>query len=186
MLEQAAHRMDASAFVLGLAQSIRLGHLGLVGYLLASCETLGTAAETLQRYAPLINGINIAEFDTSYARCTLTWRAPTKNPHVEFTLLSMALWVHQARWLSNRPDLVCDVAFTFPRPASAAMLSGIQHVFRGKVSFDAPLSQMAFSKEYLDLPVISRDRHVHATLRRQAEADLAPLIGIDREFVSDH
>jgi AraC-like DNA-binding protein len=98
-------------------------------------------------------------------------------------MLSMALWVHQARWLAERPDLVCDIDFTFPAPASVDERACFERVFGGRVQFGMPVNQLSAPAAYLALPVAQRDRHVHASLRQQAELDLQALLGEDHGFL---
>jgi AraC-like DNA-binding protein len=99
-------------------------------------------------------------------------------------MLSMALWVHQARWLAERPDLVCDITFTFPEPDSADVRAHFEALFGGSVQFGMPANQLSAAASYLSLPVAQRDQHVHASLRQQAELDLQALLGEDHGFLS--
>lgn len=183
VLQQACRHLKDPAFPLKLAATIKLRHLGMLGFLLMSCDTLGAAALTLQRYEQLLDSVNVAEFHVDGPNCTLTWRPLIDNPPDEFVLLSMALWVHQARSLSERPDLVCDICFTCPPPASSEVLACFQSTFGGRVEFRKGLNQMSIPVDYLALPIAQRDRHVHASLRQQAEADLVSLMGQDHGFM---
>ncbi|HEX5371723.1 MAG TPA: AraC family transcriptional regulator ligand-binding domain-containing protein [Aquabacterium sp.] len=184
MLQQACRHLNDPAFPIKLAATIQARHLGMLGFLLMSCDTLGSAALTLQRYEQLLDSVNAAEFDIQGERCTLTWRPLIDNPPPEFIMLSMSLWAHQARWLVERPDLVCDIDFTFAAPAEADVVATYQSVFGGKVRFGQSLNQMVIPLDYLSLPVAQRDAHVHASLKQQAEADLQRLLGQEHGFVS--
>jgi AraC-like DNA-binding protein len=184
MLQQAVRHLDDPAFPLKLAGTIRLRHLGMLGFLLMSCDTLGSAALTLQRYEQLLDSVNEAKFHVEGTRCTLTWRPLIDNPPDEFVLLSMGLWAHQARSLTERPDLVCDICFTLAPPASEQVLACFKDTFGGQVEFGKGLNQMSIPVDYLSLPIAQRDRHVHASLCQQAEADLVSLLGQDHGFMA--
>lgn len=184
MLLRASKHLNDPAFVLKLAPTIKPRHLGMLGFLLMSCETLGAAALTLQRYEQLLDGINEAEFHVDGGLCTLTWRPLIERPPIEFTMLSMALWAHHGRWLAERDDLLCDANFTFARPASPALVAQLQATFGGRIQFGMPHSQMLMPVAYLSLPVAHGDKHVHASLRQQAETDLVRLLGSDHGFMA--
>lgn len=184
MLQRACQHLGDPAFPIKLAATIKARHLGMLGFLLMSCDTLGAAALTLQRYEQLLDSVNAAEFAVQGEQCTLTWRPLIDHPPAEFIMLSMSLWVHHARWLAERPDLVCDIDFTFAAPASGGVQETCQTVFGGRVRFGQSLNQMTLPVAYLSLPVSQRDAHVHASLRQQAEADLQQLLGVEHGFVA--
>ncbi|MFX5649097.1 AraC family transcriptional regulator ligand-binding domain-containing protein, partial [Acinetobacter baumannii] len=58
VLEAAAGRLRQPDLGLRLGQRFTPAHLGLLGYVLQSCGTVGAALERLQHYERLINGIN--------------------------------------------------------------------------------------------------------------------------------
>jgi AraC-like DNA-binding protein len=183
MLQDAARHLSDPAFPLRLAATIKPRHLGMLGFLLMSCDTLGAAAITLQRYEQLLDSVNAADFNVEECRCTLTWRALIDNPPADFIMLSMALWVQQARWLAERPDLVCDVSFTFDEPESADVRACFDATFGGLVQFNKGINQMSMPLSNLSLPVAQRDKHVHESLKQQAEVDLLALLGQDHGFL---
>lgn len=184
VLQRAATYLGDPAFPLKLAETIKLRHLGMLGFLLLSCDTLGAAALTLQRYEQLLDSVNEAEFQTEGELCTLTWRPLITNPPADFIMLSMALWAHQARKLAERPDLACDACFTFAEPDTAAVRDCFTATFGGHVQFNKGVNQLRIPLGYLSLPVAQRDRHVHASLRQQAEADLVKLLGREHGFMA--
>lgn len=184
VLQHAGKHLNDPAFPLKLAEFIKIRHLGMLGFLLTSCDTLGAAATTLQRYEHLLDSTNEAEFHAEGEHCTLTWRPLIENPPVDFIMLSMGLWVHQARKLAERPDLVCDACFAFAEPGGAPLRSCFESTFGGRVQFNKGVNQLRLPVAYLSVPVALRDRHVHASLRQQAEADLVKLLGQDHGFMA--
>ena len=184
LLNRATSASGDVAFVVTLAGHIRGRHLGMLGFLLMSCESLAEAALILQRYERLHDNFNAAEFHVDAGRFSLTWRPLIAQPPMELVLLSMSLWAHHARWLSERPELVADARFAFPRPASEALVSALQRAFGGEVLFDQPLHQMHGDARLLALPVAQRNREVHASLRLQADSDLSRVLGDELGFLT--
>lgn len=183
MLQSASRHLNDPAFPLKLAATIKSRHLGMLGFLLMSCDTLGAAAATLQRYEPLLDSVNAADFHIEGDQCILVWRPLIANPPPDFIMLSMALWVTQARWLTERSDLVCDISFTFAEPDSVEVKDCFARTFGGRVQFGKGVNQLTAPLAYMSLPVAQRDKHVHASLRQQAEADLLTLLGQDHGFL---
>lgn len=184
LLAQAERALDDPAFPLKLAATIRTRHLGMLGFLVMSCDTLGDAARVLQRYEQLFDGINQADFSSAGETCTLTWRPLIERPPAAFMMLTMALWVHFARWLSERPDLWCDVHFTFARPNSEPLVAAFHATFGGRVCFEMPSSQLLIPASHLSLPIVHCDRHVYDALRERADTDLTKLLGVQHELLS--
>jgi len=177
MLQQAVRHLGDPAFPLKLATTIKPRHLGLLGFLLMSCDTLGAAALTLQRYEHLLDSVNRAEWTLTDTHCRLSWHPLIADPAPELILLSLSLWAIQGRWLTERPDLVCDVRLSLP--TDDALQQSCEQLFGGQVLFDQPINELVFPRAFEHLPVAQRDRDVHALLRTQAEAELAALLGQD-------
>lgn len=184
VLAQAEQALQDPAFPVKLAATVRIRHLGMLGFLLMSCETLGDAALALQRYEQLLDGINEARFALEGDTCTLSWCALIDSPPRAFTMLSMALWAQFARWLSEQWSLACDADFDFPQPESDALVQALQTTFGGRLRFGMPCSAMRLPVALLALPVVHSDRHVHDALRQQAESDLLKLLGTKQGLLS--
>lgn len=184
LLRRATVASGDPAFVIRLADGIRGRHLGMLGFLLMSCDCLAEAALILQRYERLHDDFNAADFHVEGDRFSLTWRPLIDQPPAELVLMSMTLWAHHARWLSERPDLVADVRFAFARPSEPAVLEALQRAFGGEVLFNQPLNQMHGEARLLALPVAQRNREVHASLREQADNELTRLLGHELGFLT--
>lgn len=183
LLLQACRGLQDPALPLKLAATVRTRHLGMLGYLLMSCEDLASAAITLKRYESLLIGLNEIEFDVKGELATVTWRPLVERPPVEFSMLSMSLWVHQARWLTEQADLGCDVRLTFADSGDPRVHACLSSTFGGQVLYGQAENSITFPARYLSLPVTQRDRHVHESLRRRADADLQEMAQQDARFV---
>ncbi len=184
MVQTATRYLADPTFALKLAASVKQRHLGLLGFLLMSCNNLGEVAVALERYEHLIDSVNVARVSTQNDRCLLTWQPLIPNPTLELAMLSMALWVNQARWLCERSDLVGDVDFSFAEPADPGVRQACERTFGGQVRFGQACCQLVAPLAYMQLPVVQRDSQVNALLKVQAEHDLHVLLGPEKDFLT--
>lgn len=183
-LQRAIRHLNDPAFPIKLAHSIKPRHLGLLGFLVMSCDTLGQAAQTLQRYEQLLDSVNEAQWDVIGDQCFLSWHPLISNPPTELILLSMSQWVIQARWMSERPDLTCDVHLVQAPPADPRVQDEFARLLNCRFRFNQARNQLIFPLHYASLPIAQRDPQVHAVLRAQAEMDLAALLGHHHSFLA--
>lgn len=172
MLERASDHLRDPALSLRLAASIRPRHLGLLGFLLMSCDTLGAAVDTLQRYELLLDSANEAVCTVHPESVDIEWHALIDEPSPHLVQIALALWVCQGRWLAELPELTCDASFTFAAPDDAVARACYEQTFGGTVRFDQPVNKLTLPLSYLAIPVVQRNAAVHELLRAQAEADL--------------
>ena len=183
VLRRAVEHLADPLFPIKLAATIRPRHLGLLGFLVMSCENLGQSALILQRYEHLLDSVNMAQWQIVDGHCHLSWHTLVPSAPSELTLLSMSLWVMQGRWLSGRDELTGTVNLTQPAP-STEVHAQFEHLLGMQVRFGQALNEVVLPAHYIELPVVQRDRHVHALLRSQADADLASLLGQDHDFLA--
>lgn len=183
MLEQATQYLRDPALPLKLAESISLRHLGLVGFLAASCDTLGAAASMLERYELLLDNANYTAITVHDGVCELEWRPLISHPTPGHVLLALALWMRMGRWLTEQPGLACQAHFTFAAPADPGVLLQYQRAFGGPVCFDQPSNKLVIPASLLALPIAQHDPGVHELLREQAEADLIGLTAPGGSFL---
>jgi AraC-like DNA-binding protein len=172
MLERAAAHLGDPALSLRLAAFIRPRHLGLLGFLLMSCDTLGAAAATLQRYELLLDSANEALCVVHADSVDIEWRALINAPSPHLIQMALALWACHGRWLSERAELSCDASFTFAAPDEPQARACYEQTFGGSVRFNQPVNKLTLPLAYLAIPVVQRNAAVHELLRAQAEADL--------------
>ena len=177
-----AHLQDPT-FPIQLAASVRPRHLGMLGFLLMSSETLAHAALVLQRYEPLNDTVNRAEWSFDATHCRLSWHALTEACDDDMTLLSLCLWIEQARALSERPDLACNLYLKRQEPVDPTLRRALEALTQGQVHFGQPLDVLEADAQVALLPVVQRAPAVHALLRQQADADLARLLGERHELI---
>ncbi|MBI5924731.1 MAG: AraC family transcriptional regulator [Aquabacterium sp.] len=162
-------------FTLKVAEAIRLRHIGVLGFLLSTCGNLAQAGQILLRYEPLLDGVNTVDLHITERACTLVWLPLIDHPPPSLAMLAMAIWAHQIRWLTDRPDLTFGADFTFAPPTRAEDLRALQATFGGPLKFNAPRSALIASRAALDLPIAQRDPVVHNLLKQRADAELESL-----------
>lgn len=183
MLHRVTEHLNDEALPVRLGAAVRPRHTGLLGFLLMSCDTIGAAAAILQRYELLLDSANEAVCVPHADRVDIEWRALIDAPSPHLIQLAMTIWVCQARWLSERPDLVSDVAFSFDAPRDAQALACYQQAFGGTVRFNQPVNKLTFPLSYLSIPIVQRNPAVHDLLRVQAEAELMEIASQRGDFL---
>lgn len=174
MRRAVAHLRDP-VYALRLAAHIEPRHLGLLGFLLMTGATLGEAALALQRYEPLLDSINTAQFDLDADACRLTWVPLVDDPLPDHIMLSMGVWAHQARFLTGRPDLRCDAEFSFSCPGGAEARALFEATFGGEVRFGCAHNRLIAASEIAWLPIRQANAEVHTELRTLAEQRLTSM-----------
>lgn len=173
-LRRAVDHFEDEALPLKLGMSVKPRHLGLLGFLVMSCGSLGEAIAVLERYEQLLDNMNEAVCVVGQDWARLQWRplSSLAPPHVIH--MALANWVHHGRFLTERLDLACEGHFTCAAPRAGTALDIYRQTF-GEVSFEQPVNQLVLPVAFLKLPVVRRDPGVHELLRQQAEAELMEL-----------
>jgi AraC-like DNA-binding protein len=166
----AARPEPLAALRLGL--SLQAGHLDIVGLLLLSCETLGSAAEVLTEYAPIVG--DQARFELVRMAGDVTLRywpgyQVCRDQRVEATLGCV---VNLARWMTSnsfRPREILFAHQAAAAPEDYAALLGCP------VRFGAGANGLVMEAAELGRPLIHAGGDVHAHLRALADNMLSSL-----------
>lgn len=173
LLDEIAAAQPLPAVGLRIGQHFQLHHFGVLGYLAASCETLGQALLRFQRFQPLLHNLTPTlasqrsgsmqiSWDPSYGRST-----QLSNEVVVSSLLRLA------RMLTAQDMLVfSSVEFPGPAPKDTRIY---ETMIGCPVRFKAKTVIVHIPLVVLDLPIDSRDPHLQAMLDQQAEALLQAL-----------
>ncbi len=175
IIDSACRATGNPLFTLKVAEAVRLRHIGVLGFLLSTCDTLGEAGQILLRYEPLLDGVNTVDLHLTEQACTLEWLPLIDQPPPSLSLLAMAIWAHQIRWLTDQPGFTCGAEFTFAAPTRAEDLRALQATFGGPLKFNATRSAINAPRSALDLPITQRDPVVHGLLKQRADAELETL-----------
>jgi AraC-like DNA-binding protein len=155
------------------ARLIAPGDYGVLEYAARSAATWRGACDALWRYMRLVNDALCYSVQEEGELAQLRLDSKVALPRASADFQSAAFYVSVAYWWPDnfQPDL--EVCFLHPRPAD---VSEYERTFpTGRLRFEAPFNGFVFPKEYLELPVQGADPHLHAVLRKHADAMLAEL-----------
>ncbi len=166
----AARPEPLAALRLGL--SLQVGHLDIVGLLLLSCETFGSAVEALAEYAPIVG--DQARFEVVRAADEVTLRywpgyQVCRNQRVEATLGCV---VNLARWMTSNSFRPRAILFAHHAAAEADAYTALLGC---PVRFGAGVNGVVIDAAELGRPLIHAGGDVHAHLRALADDRLTSL-----------
>lgn len=176
LLEQVSHRLAQPDLGLRLGQSARLAHLGLLGYVLQSCVTLGVALERLQHYERLINDINRMHWSLASGpegpEVVLIWGVERGRPGPLVDECAVTTLLQIARQITGLTSAPCGIDFVNPEPAD---LTPYETFFQCPVRFNQTLTRIRFPADWLPLPLQHRDPHLQVLLEKQVDELLKQL-----------
>lgn len=173
MLEQLTAHTSDPALSLRMASLVRPGHIGLLGYLMMSCETLVQAISLLDMYAPLLITENDIRQMTDDDGWHLILHPLLETPSMSSTLLSMGIWVSLGKALTEMPTFFGQVHFTFEAPQEQSVISLLHDVFGRDISFVQADNRLTLPNGLQTLPLAQRDKAMHELLRARADTELA-------------
>ncbi|MCH2558092.1 MAG: AraC family transcriptional regulator [Alcanivorax sp.] len=174
LLEQAvALRPGATAPGLAIGALVQPRHVGVLGYLTLTCQTLGEVMLAYQRYESLFYGRDLVQVQAGEAGMTLRWPGEASLGTLADSV-SIAALVTFMRRLLEQGLAPRRVRFVFPAPAPAERRA-YRAFFGCPVAFDAPHTEVVFPLSFLGLSLPRSDAGSRALLDRQARALLRAL-----------
>lgn len=172
LLQEAATRLALPTLGLALGASMQISQLGLLGYALQSCATLGDALTHLQHYERLVNDINRLHWESTPAEAgaqvVLAWGTERGRPGALVDECAVATLCTATRQISGRPDLnPLGVDFINPAPADIAPYEAF---FGCPVRFAQPRTRVCFPGYWLDLPLQRPDPVLADLLAAQVDS----------------
>lgn len=162
---------------LHLGEAVQPASLGLVGFAMLSCSTLGAAIEKLARYWNLMSDATAVEWGRAGDRVRIELNVIDlpgnflmHSRHAAESSLSAALTL--AKHLAGRPLPLFDVASTYPQPKS---VREYERIFGRTPRFGAEANRIEFAAEALDWPVMHANAKLLETFEVQMQARLAPV-----------
>ena len=172
LLLQAAERLEDPLLGLHLGSHVQPHHLGALGYVLLSCESLGSALMRIQRYHPLVHDMNPMDYELSAQHVELRWGVSHGRPGALFDEAGIAGFVQLGRALCGRCMPVIEVDFVNPPPSDIRPY--IQY-FGCNVRFSQPITRLVLPIDILALPLRQRDPTLLRLMEAQADAAMAQL-----------
>jgi AraC-like DNA-binding protein len=168
LLERIARASPLAAPGLRIGAHVKVHHLGVLGYLAASCDTLGQALQRFQRFQPLLHNLSPTLVTAQADVLRVGWDpAYGQSTQLSNDVLVAGL-IRIIRALTGQ-DAFTPLQVDFPgaEPADAGVYASLLGC---PVRFGAQVLLVHLSPAVLDLPINGRDPHLHAVLDQQAEA----------------
>ena len=164
MLAQIAGRNDDPDLPLKIGAAFEVRHLGLAGYVLLSCATLGEVGRQIGRYYRLMGdmGGSSLQVNGAVAEDVFEWQEAAPPPPALEQLWAAAT-VTLGRWLTGRSDLRWEAHFRLPRPLNVQLY---ERLFGGRLHFGQDRTRLVFPAWVLELPIAMASPE----LRERAEA----------------
>ncbi|HEX5058697.1 MAG TPA: AraC family transcriptional regulator [Kofleriaceae bacterium] len=155
------------ALGLRVGESIRPAHLGAVGYILMSCESMRQAAELDQRWHSLIADGERLEYTRDGTLSKRTLFLPDGEPPPPSCAVdcAAAAAVGFVRWLAGADDGLRRVALPYPAPAHR---SEHDQLFRCEVVFGATHIMVWRDPTVLRKPLAQADPELRARMEERA------------------
>lgn len=169
MLERGAQAVGEPGFGLHLARHVTFRHLGVVGYLAASCGTLAEALQRGTRYGALVAEHNPTQIEVTNGLFRLFWPPVNGWSGQIWDEFGTGTFVSMIRMVAGRDFRATRVDFVAPGPAD---LQPYHSFFGGEVRFGQAMPSLAFSSDYLTMPLPGADPTLLALLDAQAEERL--------------
>src|SRR5262245_4946915 len=152
---------------LHVGESLRPAHLGVLGYILMSCESMRQAAKLDQRWHSLIADGERLEYvrDGELSKRTLIWPESEPRPPQCAASFAASAAVAFVRWLAGADDGLRKVALTYPEPRSR---EAHDHLFRCELVFDAPHMTIWRDPTVLRKPLAQADPSLRARMEERA------------------
>lgn len=171
-LALSAARLDDPLLGLRLGQELSVRHLGVLGYVMHACGTLGGALQRFQRYERLFFDRDPVRHDIEGDTLLLSWTRQT-GTGVDLGDENLIAGLLQcARELSGERLVPVAVTFAHPAPPDAAPY---RDYFGCPVYFGQPLTTIRLPLAVLGLPLLRPDAALLQILETRAGDLLAQL-----------
>lgn len=152
---------------LRVGESIRPAHLGVLGYILMSCESMRQAAELDQRWHSLIADGERLEYVRDGELSKRTQFLPDGEPPPPACAVACAAASSVAfvRWLAGADDGLRRVALPYPEPRSR---DAHDQLFRCELVFDAPYITIWRDPSVLRKPLAQADPTLRVGMEERA------------------
>ncbi|EDX89115.1 AraC family transcriptional regulator [Alcanivorax sp. DG881] len=174
LLQQAVLlRPERLAPGLEIGAMIQPRHVGMLGYLILTCRTLGEAMLAYQRYETLFYGQDMVEVVGQDDQMLVRWPGADSTGELADSVAIAAL-VSFLRRQVDTPPVPTRVAFAFPAPGPS-IRAAFEAFFGCPVQFAQAHTCVAFPVHFLAIALPHSDPSMRSLLDRQAQAMLLAL-----------
>lgn len=172
LLEKISVAVDDPALGLAIGKRIAPRHVGVLGYLVLSCQNLGQALTRFARYQRLVYDVNPFSVHIDERGMELRWGIDFGKPGPLVDETSIAALFSFLHTLTNQPLHPSFVSFVNPKPANLQVYADYFHC---PVEFEDEFTRVRFPTEYLSVPLLHSDPTLLELLSQQAETLLLVL-----------
>lgn len=181
--QEAVKQTGNENLALHIGEASNLGDMGIVGYLLINCQTLGEALTKLSRYTSLFCQSAQMKFSVSdgivFYDYTVTDDVKNyllEEPHytIEWTFAS---FLTAAAALTGQTLRLSAAWFHYASPANT---SEYDRIFQTELKFSMPVSRLIFDASCLSWPILSSNSNLLPLFESQAETMLNEMNRGDR------
>lgn len=167
-------QLERPALGLEIAALVEPKHLGILAYLVLSCETLGDALMRYHDYHRLVYDGTPLHVNVQNGLLSIGWDDFPFNMTTQITdEVAIALMMEFLKTILDLQDIhLHEVHFIHPTPKNVMVY---EQYFRCKVHFNQSRAQVLLSVSELSRPLRQSDRTLQQLLRQQAEALLNQL-----------
>ena len=173
LLERVAQVSNGPHVKLRIGKLTQIQDVGVLGYLAASCETLGQAMQRLQRFEGLLQQLAASSVAVDGDCIRLAWT----NENGHSTDLSNEVLISGMLTVLGiliAPHRIKPVCVEFPRKSDSG-LATYEAMLGCPVQFARPQLAVRLRADNLMLPINSRDTHLMQLLEQQAATALKGL-----------
>lgn len=172
MLRHVQQQVQQPALGLELAKKISAAHLGVLGYLILACSSLGEALVRMDRYGRLIDDAIEMQIRQIDDQIELSWPPLLTAADAVFVELGVAAVVQFARNITGQHAAMTAVGFAHWHEGA---MQPYRQFFGCIPSFSQPATFLRFPIAYLSLPLRQPDAVLLDILEMQANQALALL-----------
>ena len=163
LLASAAKHFDDPDFAVNLGASLRIEHLGMLGFALRASRSLQEALVVMQRYDHLLSPEHQVRMRVEHKVLELYW-GPALTSRAIVEEANICGFVQIVRTLANTDAVPLFVGFTGAPPASAA---AYERFFGCEVKFAQPYASIRAPEHYLKAMLQRGERALLTVLERE-------------------
>ncbi|HQV81415.1 MAG TPA: AraC family transcriptional regulator ligand-binding domain-containing protein [Agitococcus sp.] len=172
LLERISVAVNDPALGLAIGKRIAPRHVGVLGYLVLSCQSLGEALNRFARYQRLVYDVNPFSVSVDERGMELRWGVEYGKPGALVDETSIAALFNFLNILTSQPLHPSYVCFVNPQPKN---LKTYLDYFKCPVDFEKDFTCVRFPLSFLSIPLLHSDTTLLDLLSQQAEALLLVL-----------
>jgi hypothetical protein len=156
-------------FGLHLGEQYNPSMLGLLGYLIQSCRTIGDAYQHLETYQELVSGWITYKMETSKGRCEVvfgvnrTWLQASPDTARQAVEMAMSGSLMSHKILTERLNSPIFAELSYPRTAA---LAEYERIFGCPVFFGKENNKFVFDAAFIDRPINNYNQSLYITFNK--------------------